>query len=119
MTDLCAKPLDRLDAEIRAILRSGAYQLLYMSRVPAHAAVSESVALAYAFKKRSAAGLVNAILRAVPRFDFGRLDRIADPVRRLAVRWSSSDDVARLLIDQYGASRQRQEVGRADAGGDA
>lgn len=108
LTGLCAKPLDRLDAEIRAILRSGAYQLLYMSRVPAHAAVSESVALAYAFKKRSAAGLVNAILRAVPRFDFGRLDRIADPVRRLAVRWSSSDDVARLLIDQYGELRAGQ-----------
>lgn len=49
-----------LDARTRALLRMGAYQLLFL-RVPAHAAVAETVALAPPRRR----GLVNAVLRAV------------------------------------------------------
>ncbi len=52
-----------LDPEVRIALRLGAYQLLCLTRVPARAAVNESVDLAKAARKRSAAGLVNAVLR--------------------------------------------------------
>jgi 16S rRNA (cytosine967-C5)-methyltransferase len=57
----------RLDPEIRIALRMGIYQLRYLDRVPAHAAVGESVELAKRARKRSAAGLVNAVLRRVDR----------------------------------------------------
>lgn len=53
----------RLDAEVRAALRMGLYQILFLDRVPAHAAVNESVALVRRARKTSAAGLVNAVLR--------------------------------------------------------
>lgn len=56
-----------LDAEVRIALRMGIYQLRYLDRVPAHAAVSESVELVKRAKKWSAAGLVNAVLRKVDR----------------------------------------------------
>ena len=49
------KPLSRLDAPVRAILRAGLYQAKYMQSVPVHAAVSESVALCRRMKKASAA----------------------------------------------------------------
>ncbi len=62
LAPLLAKPLEKLDAEVRGILEAGLYQLLYM-RVPARAAVDESVKLARAMGKASAAGLVNAVLR--------------------------------------------------------
>jgi len=52
-----------LDPEVRQALRLGLYQLLYMDRVPAHAAVWESVELVKRAGKASAASLVNAVLR--------------------------------------------------------
>ncbi len=59
------RPLDRIDAPVRNILRLGAYQLL-RTRVPARAAVSESVELARAEAPR-ACGFVNAVLRRLSR----------------------------------------------------
>ena len=57
----------KLDVEVRIALRMGIYQLRYLERIPAHAAVAESVELVKRARKRSAAGLVNAILRQVDR----------------------------------------------------
>jgi len=57
----------RLDPEVRIALRMGLYQLRYLDRVPAHAAVSQSVELVKCARRRSAAGLVNAVLRKVHR----------------------------------------------------
>ena len=57
----------KLDAEVRLALRMGIYQLRYLERVPAHAAVTESVELVKQARKRSAAGFVNAVLRKVNR----------------------------------------------------
>ncbi|HVO82469.1 MAG TPA: 16S rRNA (cytosine(967)-C(5))-methyltransferase RsmB [Terriglobales bacterium] len=58
-----SRPLNRLDLEVLIALRLGAYQLLFLSRVPTHAAVDESVELVKRVRKRSAAPLVNAVLR--------------------------------------------------------
>jgi 16S rRNA (cytosine967-C5)-methyltransferase len=52
-----------LDAEVRITLRLGVYQLWFLERVPVHAAVHESVELVKRARKRSAAPLVNAVLR--------------------------------------------------------
>jgi 16S rRNA (cytosine967-C5)-methyltransferase len=61
------KPAARLDDPVRLALRMGIYQLRYLERVPAHAAVSESVELIKRARKRSAAGFANAVLRKVDR----------------------------------------------------
>jgi len=57
------RPAARLDVEVRLALRLGLYQIRFLERVPAHAAVSQSVELVKRAKKKSAAGLVNAVLR--------------------------------------------------------
>jgi 16S rRNA (cytosine967-C5)-methyltransferase len=54
---------ERLDVEVLLAMRIGLYQLRFLDRVPARAAVSESVELVKAARKRSAAPLVNAVLR--------------------------------------------------------
>jgi 16S rRNA (cytosine967-C5)-methyltransferase len=54
---------ERLDPEVLIALRLGLYQLRYLERVPAHAAVDQSVELVKRARKYSAAGLVNAVLR--------------------------------------------------------
>ena len=61
----------RLDPAVRIALRMGVYQLRYLDRVPAHAAVGESVELVKRAGKRSAAALVNAVLRKIDRAPVG------------------------------------------------
>ena len=61
------RPQMKLDAEVRIALRMGVYQLRYLERIPPHAAVAESVELVKQAHKRSAAGLVNAVLRKADR----------------------------------------------------
>lgn len=60
------RPLDRVDPEVLDALRLGVHQLLE-TRVPAHAAVGESVALVAAAGKGSARGFANGVLRAIAR----------------------------------------------------
>jgi 16S rRNA (cytosine967-C5)-methyltransferase len=60
---LLTRPGARLDAEIRIVLRIGAFQLLHLDRIPARAAIDESVELAKQAGHRFASGMVNAVLR--------------------------------------------------------
>ncbi len=60
---LLKKPGARLDPEVRIALRLGAFQLQFLDRVPAHAAIDESVELTKQAGHRFAAGMVNAVLR--------------------------------------------------------
>src|SRR5271167_5070572 len=57
------KPVARLDLPVALALRIGLYQLRFLERVPARAAVNESVELVKIARKASAAPLVNAVLR--------------------------------------------------------
>jgi 16S rRNA (cytosine967-C5)-methyltransferase len=59
------RPDQRLAAPVALALRIGAFQLLYMDRIPAHAALSESVELCKLANQPHAAGMVNAILRKI------------------------------------------------------
>ncbi len=58
-----AQPLAKLDIEILTALRLAVYQLRWLSRIPARAAINESVELVKRARKRSAASFVNAVLR--------------------------------------------------------
>jgi len=70
---------------IRNILRLGAYQVLFLDRVPAHAAVDESVKLAHKYSHPGAAGLVNSVLR-----------RLAE--ERATLQWPEGDDAGSLAV---------------------
>jgi 16S rRNA (cytosine967-C5)-methyltransferase len=68
----------RLDIEVLIALRMGVYQLRYLDRIPAHAAVSDSVELVKHARKASASGLVNAVLRKVDRKPIAWPDRATE-----------------------------------------
>ncbi|MGC8761370.1 MAG: transcription antitermination factor NusB [Bryobacteraceae bacterium] len=61
-----ARPPEKLDAAVLRALRMGAFQLRFLDRVPAHAAVAESVELVRRAGLGWAAGFVNAVLRRLP-----------------------------------------------------
>lgn len=58
---------DRTEPMLRAALRIGAYQLMHLSRIPVHAAVSESVAACRAERGKKLAGVANAVLRKIAK----------------------------------------------------
>jgi 16S rRNA (cytosine967-C5)-methyltransferase len=60
---LSTKPVARLDLAVAIALRIGLYQLRFLDKIPARAAVHESVELVKAARKHSASTLVNAVLR--------------------------------------------------------
>ncbi len=92
------KPMDRLDPPVRAVLRSGLYQILYME-VPAPAAVNEAVKLVRHLGKTSAGGMVNAVLRRAcqsapqPAYE--------DEIQRLSVEYSVGRPIVELLHRAY------------------
>lgn len=85
---LLQKPFKAADADVHALLLVGLYQLLY-SRIPAHAAIGETVGCADKLKKPWAKALLNAVLRRAQRESaeiLAELER--DPVVRTAhPRW--------------------------------
>jgi 16S rRNA (cytosine967-C5)-methyltransferase len=61
------RPLERLDPEVVDVLRMTSFQLLHLDRIPASAAVNDAVNLTAKSGKKSASGLVNAVLRRISR----------------------------------------------------
>jgi transcription antitermination protein NusB len=60
-------PLKRIEAVLRAILRAGAYELLYRKDVPARVVISEYVDIAHSFYAEDEPGLINAVLDTIAR----------------------------------------------------
>ena len=87
------RPWEMVDPALRRLLRLGAYQILFLTRIPSYAAVNETVALtpvAGSRVIRGAKGFVNAILRRLLERE-GTIcfpDPSSDPVGALATRWS-------------------------------
>jgi 16S rRNA (cytosine967-C5)-methyltransferase len=88
IASFAGRPLRKLDAEVVDILRLTIFQLLHLDRVPASAAVKDAVDMAGKAGKRSASGLVNALLRRVTR----ERDKLPLPTRP-----ASADDRAAAL----------------------
>ena len=96
--------LERLDPRPRALLRMTAYQLVFLERTPAFAAVDDAVSLARQRAKPGVPEFVNAVLRAFARR--GPREREPappdDPVEALALRRSFPTWLARRWVERYG-----------------
>ena len=91
---LSGRKTDALDTEVLTALRMGVYQIRFLERIPKRAVVNDAVELTKTARKRSAAGLVNAVLRkceppAHPlRGDFDQLSgEQRESVRRAFPAW--------------------------------
>src|SRR5919197_2754061 len=95
---------EKLDAPVRRALRLGLYQLRFLTRIPARAAVNQSVNLVHAARLRSAAPFVNAVLRRAAREpDYDPAADISDPLERIAVETSHPVWLVRRWAAAFGA----------------
>jgi 16S rRNA (cytosine967-C5)-methyltransferase len=106
------KPLGRLPIVVQMLLRMGAYQLLFLDRVPPSAAVSESVNLTRMQSrtlKRDWSGFVNAVLRALIRESSPSWPSIEEhAAQALAVRYSLPEWLSRRWLDRWGIDRAQK-----------
>ena len=104
----CTRPLEALDAAVLTSLRLGAFQLMYLDRVPASAAVNDAVALTRRGGKTSAGGMVNAVLRALSRDREALVWPDAPEALSLAVRYSHPEWLVERWLARYGGERTRR-----------
>jgi 16S rRNA (cytosine967-C5)-methyltransferase len=96
----------RIDLEIRVAIWLGLFQLIFLDRVPAHAAIDESVNLALRAKKRSAKGFVNAILRSFQREPF--VPHSDDQIEELSISTSHPRWLIERWVEQFGIDEARK-----------
>jgi 16S rRNA (cytosine967-C5)-methyltransferase len=102
------RALDRLDPEVVVALRLGLYQLKFLSRIPPHAAINESVNLVKQRGKKSAAPLVNAALRAAQREEgFDLNQAIKMPLERLSVETAHPQWLLGRWVERFGEEEAR------------
>ena len=99
----CSQKPEHLQPPLLDILRIGAYQILYLDKIPDSAAVNESVELAKMNKRGQAAGLVNAVLRKISK-NKDDLPAIPDKdaERYLSIRYSHPKWLVKRLVNLLG-----------------
>ncbi len=94
---VCSMGLEKLEPKVLCALRVGAYQLLFLDKIPPSAAVNEAVELARRHSRNPrAAGLVNGVLRALLREDAPEV-KGKDELETLSIRYSHP----RWLVEEF------------------
>src|ERR1035437_3937186 len=106
---LLARPNAKLDPEILIALRMGVFQLLHMDRIPARAAIDESVELAKQAGHRFASAMVNAVLRKLAKAEqtSEELDPEGSSSEELALAQAHPAWMVERWINFYGVETTR------------
>lgn len=89
------------------ILRMGAYQIVFLNKVPKSAAVNESVNLCKKYAIKST-GFVNAILRKIESKDIEEFKKILNPIERISKETSMPEWLVKCLNDSYGIKKAEE-----------
>ena len=97
-------PFEKIELETTNILRLGLYQILFLSRTPASAAVNESVELAKQTRGRGGAGFVNGVLRSSirQRDEIHYPDIAGDPALHISIAQSHPLWLVRSWVNEVG-----------------
>ncbi len=95
-------PVKQMDAAVREILRVGAYQLVYMDKIPPFAAINEAVGQTRTFGCGRLSGFVNGVLRQVERRYVDLLAELPNNDKGLEIRYSVPRAWIRVWRDAYG-----------------
>src|SRR5579884_375681 len=107
LAQVLRRPLETLPPAVRTVLRLGAYQILFLDRVPAAAACSESVELAKRVGHPGTVRLVNAVLRRLADLR-PRVPEDDGSAERIALRTSHPLWLVRRWIDRFGVEEARE-----------
>jgi 16S rRNA (cytosine967-C5)-methyltransferase len=100
-----ARALSKLDPEVLIALRLATYQLRYLTRIPAHAAINDSVDLVKRARKRSAAPFSNAVLRKIAASPNTSTERNFDDAASLARELAHPEWLVERWVKEFGLER--------------
>lgn len=94
------------DPVVEDILHIAIAQLMFMDKIPAHAAVDEAVKMTRRLGRDEQSGFVNGVLRSLLRAkEAGEIkmpDETMPPIRRMSVRYSVLEPLVKRLCEAYG-----------------
>ena len=93
--------IKKMSEWVKNILMLGAYQIIFLDKVPKSAAVNESVNLCKKYNYKSA-NFVNAILRKIEKSDYQNIDDIKEINKRISLKTSMPEWFVDKLINEYG-----------------
>lgn len=99
---LLARPGAKLSPAAATALRMAAYQLLYLERIPAYAAINDSVELVKQSPERGAAGMVNAVLRKIAAQPRAVPPQHPRSAQEIAAAWAHPDWMVARWVRRYG-----------------
>jgi 16S rRNA (cytosine967-C5)-methyltransferase len=102
---LCQSPFQKLPVEVKISMRLGLYQLLFLDRVPAHAAVNEAVNLSKKGGHEDLSGFVNAVLRNAENKKDSLWVEGENDLDTLAIRFSHPAWLTKRWENQFGPER--------------
>lgn len=95
----------KIEDWVRQLLRLTVYQLVFLNKIPDHAAIFEAVEIAKKRGHKGIASLVNGVLRSAQRHGFPTTESIKDPIEKLAVETSHPKWIVEKWIDDYGIEK--------------
>lgn len=99
--------LSKLKPAVMNILRTGAFQILYMDKVPVSAAVNEAVKISKKMNSAYASGMINAVLRKIAASGL-MLPENSSCAHTISVEYSVNIDIAEKLLTDYGEETTRE-----------
>ncbi|MDQ0253773.1 16S rRNA (cytosine967-C5)-methyltransferase [Evansella vedderi] len=105
LTPFSKRPLHKLEKWVLILLRLTLYQMVYLDRIPDHAAINEAVQIAKKRGHQGIAGMVNGILRSIQRGELPNPEAIEDPMEQLAVKTSHPVWLISRWSNQYGTEK--------------
>ena len=104
LNKVSSTPVKQMDARVREILRVGAYQLVFMDKIPVFAAIHEAVGQTRSFGCGRLSGFVNGVLRQTQRQWDRLLDELPSTDKGLEIRYSVPRVWIRYWRETYGES---------------
>ncbi len=105
------RPIGKIEPKLLEILRLGAYQILFLDRIPDSAACNESVELAKYYTHRGTSGFVNGVLRRIAR----EKQRIVWPeegsLAGYSVRYACPEWLCEMWLSMYGREKTEALIG--------
>ncbi|MGE8204133.1 16S rRNA (cytosine(967)-C(5))-methyltransferase RsmB [Heyndrickxia sp. NPDC080065] len=97
----------KIETWVQILLRLSLYQMVYLDKIPDRAIIYEAVEIAKKRGHRGISGMVNGILRAVQREGLPSLEKIQDPIERVAIETSHPAWMVKRWSEQYGLEKTK------------
>lgn len=98
----------KIEEWVYILLQMTVYQIVYLDRIPDHAAINEAVEIAKKRGHKGISGFVNAVLRNMLRQGLPSFNEIKDEIERLSIETSHPSWLVKRWVEQLGVEEAKK-----------